>query len=232
MRSLMSERHAAFSGIVAMVLLAIGNFVSGTPPKFNASPASIHAFYADHHRAILIGMILTGLASVCFVWFAMHLVAHVRAAGQAGLGAVLAAGAIVVVAVASIGDALNVALAQMARGGTADGTLKSLYQLSFMTYGRFFWFALLIALPVAVAARRHALPAYLSLIGLVQCVLFVLGGISLRSHGFFAAGGTMVTIAFTGFLVGTAVTAWALWQEEMHSSHARQGHHHPSPTPA
>jgi len=232
MRSLMSERHAAFSGIVAMVLLAIGSFITGTPPKFDASAASIHTFYADHYRTILIGMILTGFASVFFVWFAMHLAAHVRAAGQAGLGAVLGAGAIVVVAVAAIGDALNVGLAQMVRGGTADGTVKSFYQLSFMTYGRFFWFALLIAIPIAVAAQRRALPSYLVLVGLVQCVLFVLGGVSLRSHGFFAAGGTMVTIAFIGFLAGTAITAWAVWQEELHAAHAHQGHRHATPTPA
>ena len=73
MASWLNQRNAAMGGILAMVLLVVGNFMAGNPPKFDASSASIADFYSSHHRTLLIAAILTGLAIPLYIWFVAYL---------------------------------------------------------------------------------------------------------------------------------------------------------------
>jgi hypothetical protein len=45
----------------------------------------------------------------------------------------------------------------------------------------------------------------------VEGVLLVLGGVALKTTGFFSPLGGMTLIAFLGLLVWTLATAWIIW---------------------
>ena len=60
------------------------------------------------------------------------------------------------------------------------------------------------------AAHGDALRWY-TVMGLAAGVLLVLGGLSLKSTGFFSPLGSMTFIAFLGLLVWTLATCWIVW---------------------
>src|SRR5437764_15319715 len=98
MGSWSDRKHGAASGFLAMVLLLVGNFITWKPPRFGAGPVTVLHFYSHHHRAILIGMILTGIAIPLYVWFIAHLATTVGG----HLGAAIALGGILVAACAAV----------------------------------------------------------------------------------------------------------------------------------
>jgi hypothetical protein len=218
MASWLNQRNAAMGGILAMVLLIVGYFMAGQPPKFNASETSIADFYSSHHRTLLIAMVLTGIAVPLYIWF----VAYLAMALDGALGMATALGGILVAAVAATGDTLTVALAHGVRFGDSTATYRLVYQVETLAYSRLFWAGLAISIPVAIAVSKGALKPWVGYIAWLQTVLYLLGGVSLKSSGFFSPTGGMAEIAYLAFFVGTALVAFGMWQSSPAASPARQ----------
>lgn len=210
MGSWSDQRKAAAGGILAMVLLVVGNFMSGSPPKFGADAASIAHYYTQHHRTILIGMVLTGLAIPFYIWFVARLALAIRGPR----GAAIALGGLLVAACAATGDALTAAGSLAARTGGDSTVLKVTYQISTLAYSRLFWAGIAVAVPLALVAAAGGFKAWVRWVAWAQAVLYLLGGVSVRSAGFFSPTGAMAEIAYLAFFVGTAAIAFALWQAE------------------
>jgi hypothetical protein len=208
MASWWNQRNAAAGGILAMVLLVVGTFIFGQPPKFGASQASVVHFFQDHHRTVLIGMILTGLAIPFYVWFIGSLALAIRGT----LGAAIGLGGMLVAAAAATGDALTASSASGAWLSDNAGALRVTYQISTIAYSRLFWAGLAVAIPLAIAVSKGALKPWVQWVAWLQAVLYLLGGLSLKSSGFFSPVGGMPLIGYLAFFIGTALTAFALWQ--------------------
>jgi hypothetical protein len=208
MGSAVNQRQGAMCGIAAVVLLLVGNLIYGQPPKFAASASKVTAFYQDHHRAMLIGMILTGVAIPLYVWFLAHLVLAIR-----GLfGVAVALGGLLVAAAATTGDALTVATTHAAKVGGDPGTIRFAFEASSIAYGRLLWGAVAVAVPLALAGRAGARRSWLAPVLYVQAALMFLGGLSLKSGGFFSPTGGMSVIAFFAYFLGTLAIAVAFLQ--------------------
>ena len=210
MGSWSDQGKAAVGGILAMALLLVGNFMAGSPPKFAATAPSVVHYYSSHHRAILIGMILTGLAVPFYVWFTAHLALSIRGAW----GASIALGGLLVAACAAGGDALTATGAQAVRTGGDARSVRLLYQLSTLAYSRLLWAGIAVAVPLALAAAAGHLKPWVRWLAWAQAVLYLLGGVALKSSGFFSPTGGMALIAYLAFFLGTAAVAFAMWQAE------------------
>ncbi len=210
------DKQAAAGGILAMVLLIVGNFMYGTPPKFNANAAKVVSFYDGHHRTILVGMILTGLAIPFYVWFIAHLANMVGGAQGRAIGY----GGLLVAACAATGDALTAAGSHAAHLGDSPTAIRLLYQLSTLSYSPLFWPGIAIAVVLAMYAAAGGLKSYVRWIAWIQVVVFFLGGISLKAAGFFSVVGGMAVIAYVVYFVGTGLFAFAMWQSAVASAPA------------
>jgi hypothetical protein len=78
---------------------------------------------------------------------------------------------------------------------------------------RSLWFAAALGLITACAAWGR-LPQWYAIGSLVVGVLLVIGGLSLRSRGFFSPLNGMTLIAFVALLASTLATAWVIWRGE------------------
>jgi len=223
MASWLNQRNAAMGGILAMVLLVVGNFMAGNPPKFDASSASIADFYSSHHRTLLIAAVLTGIAIPLYIWF----VAYLATAVDGALGRAIAIGGILIAACAATGDTLAVTLAHGVRLADSAGVYRLTYQFETLAYSRLFWAGLGVAVPLAVAAAKGAFKPWVGYVAWVQAVLYLLGGLSLKSSGFFSPTGGMAIVAYFAFFVGTAVIAFGMWQSSPGEARAQ----HAAPTP-
>ena len=210
MGSWSDQRKAAMGGILAMVLLVVGNFMSGQPPKFAAGSSTVVSYFDDHHRSILIGMILTGLAVPLYVWFTAQLALMVRGLYGAGI----ALGGLLVAACAATGDALTATGSHAARVGDDPQAIRLLFQLSSLAYSRLFWAGLAVAVPLAMAAAAGQLKPWVRWVAWAQAVLYLLGGIALKETGFFSPTGGMAMIGYLAFFIGTALVAFSVWQTE------------------
>lgn len=210
MGSWSDQRKASAGGILAMVLLVVGNFMTGQPPKFGASAATVAHYYSQHHRAILIGMILAGLAVPFYVWFTAHLALAIRGPW----GVAIALGGLLIAGCAATGDALTAAGAQAAHSGGDQNAMRLMFQLSSIAYSRLFWAGLAVAVPLALAAAAGQLKPWVRWVAWAQAVLYLLGGVALKSGGFFSPTGGMALIAYLAFFVGTAAVAFSMWQTE------------------
>jgi hypothetical protein len=56
----------AAAGVAFIVLNLIANLSVGSTPDFDDSPAKIASFFDDHHGAVLVHAVLTGLAAPLF----------------------------------------------------------------------------------------------------------------------------------------------------------------------
>jgi hypothetical protein len=210
MRAWSVERLGALAGVGFIVLNLIANFIVGSPPKFDDSPAEIASFFQDHHRSVIVGVILTGIASPLFAWLAITLALRLRAVGEAAWAAVVFGLAIAAVALGTASDALYGSLARIGTEGD-NGLIQGLYQISGFMAGKAFWFAAGAILATGIVAWR-ALPRWYAWMSLAAAVLLGIGGISVRNKGFLAPGNGMVLIAFLGLMVWVLATGLMLWR--------------------
>jgi hypothetical protein len=213
MRSWPPTRLAAAGGLLAVVLFVVANFIAGeSPPKFNATPDEIASYFGDHHRALLISSLLYGVVAPLFLALVAVLTRLIRARGHGDLGTIAFAGGVAAMAIGAVGDAIGAALTLVAPVDPQLG--RGLYRLSGFVYGRLFWVALALVIPVGLAAWRGALPRWQAWLSAAAAALFALGGISVKGAGAFSPTGVFPLLGFLGLLVWIVGVSIALWRVE------------------
>jgi hypothetical protein len=207
-----AERWAASSGIAFAIILVVSQFLAGTPPHYNASAERIVAFLNDHHQALVVQGILSGVLIVLFLWFLASFAGMYREAGQNRLATIMYGSGVAIVAVAATGDAFTIAATQL-RGTLDATTVQGFYAVSVFFYLKLMWPAAALALACTVATHRsHVLPEWYGLLALCSSAVFVLGGLSIRMHGFFSPAGAMGWIALFTFAGWVCVSSWLCMQ--------------------
>jgi len=204
------ERWAASTGIGFAVLLLVGSFIAGSPKKYNASAADIQSYLQDKHKELLIGGILFGLAYILFLWYLASFAGFFRDAGQGRLSTIMYGAGVATITLGAIGDALGVGLAKLTYFADPN-TVQALYGLQSFVYGRLYWVAAAFVLATALATfRSKAMPDWYAWLSVLVGVLAVLGGLALKTHGFFSPSGGMGFIAFIAFVVWTIISSFGL----------------------
>jgi hypothetical protein len=207
-------RWAALAGVGFVVLTLVGDLLPGKPPKFDERPTKIAAFFLDNHREVLVGLILTGIASALLVWLVAGLAVQLRAVGQPALGAVALAAGVAATVLGAAADTIYGALAQIVTGGNRDFSfVRDAYQLSAFLIGRAFWLAALLVLVSGLGALR-GLTRWYAWTSFAAVPLLVLGGLAVKQSGFFAPGSGMTVVSFVALLVWVLATSLLLWQLE------------------
>jgi hypothetical protein len=209
-----SGRHLAAVGAFAVVALwVVGFFLAGKPPKFDDTPDQVVGYYADHHKQVLIAVVLVAMGLAIYLCVMSQLSLHLRGAGQRSLAPVILVGAAASAGLFAVGDALYGVIAQAVASPGADPALaKALYQLDQFAGIPMYWLALLPIVSVALAAHRGVFPAWAAWLTWVLAVIVALGGVSVKASGAFAAGtGPVATIAFGAALVFLLEVGVLLW---------------------
>ncbi|MHB8641322.1 MAG: hypothetical protein ACYDA3_00320 [Gaiellaceae bacterium] len=208
------ERLAASSGIGFVILLVVGSLIPGSPKKYDASAADIATWFHDKHKSILIAGILFGLAYVFFLWFLASFAGTFRAAGEQRLATVIYGAGVAFVTIGAVSDGVMVALSREVSLGADANTIKLLYGVDSFLYSRMFWIATAIALATAIAnSRAKAMPDWFGWLSSAGAIVFVIGGLSQKTAGFFSPSGGMVMITFIVFLAWVLVASFLLVQK-------------------
>jgi hypothetical protein len=209
MRTWSIERLGAVAGVLFIVFTVVGDALAGSPPGTDESAIKIAHFFATNHRDVVIGAVLTSIAAPLFLLLLAALALRIRALGQAGPAVAIFAAGIAGLTLGAAADALTGTLGRIAPSADPR-TVQSLYQLDGFLTARSLWFAAAAVLLTAWAAWG-LLPQWYPVASLVEGVLLVLGGVALKTTGFFSPLGGMTLIAFLGLLVWTLATAWIIW---------------------
>jgi hypothetical protein len=222
-----AERWAASSGILFAILLVVSNFLAGTPPHYNASSDKIGAFLTDHHRVLMVQAVLGGVMIVLFLWFVASYAGMFRDAGQGRLATIVYGSGVVIVGIFAAASAIMVALVQL-RGTLDSGVIAALYGVSVFFYFKMFWAMAALAFASYLAIHRsHVLPEWYGMLSLAGGLVFVIGGLSVRMHGFFSPAGAMGWIAFFVFAAWVFVGSWLCMQKHpAHSPAMSPAHSH------
>jgi hypothetical protein len=204
-----SNKTAALAGVAFVVLVLIADFVGGSMPKTSDSAAKIASFFAHHHKALLVGAVLSGASSPLFVWLFASLARTMRRLGSPALSVLVFGFIVAGTATATAADAAAGAVVHAATQGDSQFA-KSGYDLSAFFAEKSFWFAAFAALAVWLGSKSMA--RWYGWLTLAAGVLFVLGGIGVRQHGFLATFGAATFIAFITLLVWVLATSFVLWQ--------------------
>jgi hypothetical protein len=208
MKGWAAERWAAAAGIGFVVLNLIGAFApGGSYPKVHDSPAKIAAFAHDHHQALALAAVLTGLAAPLLIWLFAGIASAIRNAGQGPLAVVLFGVAVAGTTLATASDAIWQVLGHVDN----DGFTKAAFQTLGFLVTKAFWCAAIGALVVGVAAQRGAFAQWYAWVNFAAAVLFALGGLTVRESGFLQSAGGLAFFAFMGLLLWVLVSSVVLW---------------------
>jgi hypothetical protein len=208
-----ARQQAAVGAFAVVALWVIGFFIAGKPPKFADSPDKVAHFYATNHKQVLIAVILVAIGIALYIAVLAQLSLYLRGSGQRTLAAVVMLATASSAAVFAIGDALYGAIGQVVASPGADPALAAaLYKLDQISGVPMYWLVLITVFSVTLAERRGLFPRWALPVNLLFMLLLVLGGISVRASGVFAAGtGLFATLAFGSallFLVEIGVVLW------------------------
>jgi hypothetical protein len=200
---------SALAGVGFVVLTLIASFIAGSQPKSSDSAQKIAAFFSHHHKALAVSAVLSALASPLFLWVFATLARAMRRAGASAL-AVVAFGIVVAgTALATASDAVWASLSHAATQGDKQFA-KSGFDLSAFLIQKAFWFAAFLALAVWLGSKSMA--SSYRWLTLIAGALFVLAGLGVRQHGFFATFGPVTFIGFIALMVWVLGTSALLWQ--------------------
>ena len=213
---LSGRRQAAVGAFAVVALWLIGFFLSGKPPKFDDPPAKVVDYYANHHKQVLIAVILVAIGIAIFLLVASQLSLYLRGAGQRSLAPVILVAAAAMMGLFSVGDALYGVIAQaVVMPGAVPGLAKALYELDQFAGIPMYWLSLLLVGSVMIAARRGVFPGWALWFSGLLAVFIVLGGLSVKADGAFAAGtGLFANLGFAAALVFLLEVGILLWSAE------------------
>lgn len=144
---------------------------------------------------------------VLFVWFLASFAGYFREAGQGRLATIMYGAGVAGVTLAAAGDAVQLGVTQLVASGQGSG-VEALFGVSVFFYLKTFWALTALAAAAALATRRSkALPEWYGMLTTLGAVIFLLGGLSVKAHGFFSLAGAMAWIAFIAFAVWVLVSS-------------------------
>ena len=211
MRTWTIGRIGAACGVAFLALNIVGNALPGSPPGTDDTEAKIASFFHDHHRAVVWGTILTGLAAPFFLGLLTALALRLRQAGLGSAAAAVFGLGTAGITIGVVSDGLYGALARIGEQENA-AFAKSAYEIDGFLAAKSFWFAAAVAVVAGWSARR-VLPQWWAVVSVAAAVLLAIGGASLRAKGFFAPLGGMSGIAFLALLIWVLATCFVLWRE-------------------
>jgi hypothetical protein len=212
MRTWSIERLAALAGVLFIVFKVVGNAIAGSPPKTSASALEVAGWFEANHSDVVASAVFTSIAAPLFLLLLAGLALRLRGIGQGPAAVAAFAFGIVGLTVGCASDALFGVLGRIGANTNAD-TVQALYQVDGFLTARSLWFAAALGLITAWAAWGR-LPQWYAIGSLVVGVLLVIGGLSLRSTGFFSPLNGMTLIAFVALLAWTLATSWIIWRSE------------------
>lgn len=195
------ERFAALGGVAFVVLNIVGAALAGQPPAPDDSDEKIAEWFADHAGGIQASQFLGLLSVVALLWWFGSLWRKMSAAegGRHRLSIVAALGLVFsgVLFLAANGILSAVALRNDDVGTSAGFfyTLSSVI-LSSSAAG----IVTFLAAVSALSLRTRFLPQWVSYLGLLAALLFLIGGIGSASDS-----GAIMAFAFIGWIV------WSIW---------------------
>jgi len=194
------QRLGALSGVLFFVAV-LGSFFTPETPDADDPTAKIVSAIADDRTAHLVGIYLSGLASLLFLVFVAALYARLRAAetdrGPSILVALGGLGTAVIILVAS---GVFLALVEAADEGREPAAVRALFELDELMFLFIGWTAAAFYLGVALSSlATGSLPRWLAWIAAALTAVFVIGFFGIFSEG--DDGGVLGWIFFIGILV-------------------------------
>jgi hypothetical protein len=193
------RRLGAMAGIAAMVLIVVGFFLPGAPPKADDPVTEFTDFLVDKRGALLAGTMLIGLGAALLLTFFSALRDQLTVGGRGNAFAreAFAAG-IVTVTINLIGTAI-LAGAAFEVGGLGDDVLnRALVDTAaevFTMAG--FAVAVFFFATAAAVSQSGGLPRWTVPTGYAVGVLQLVSTVAVfAGSGFFAAGGAFAPLAF------------------------------------
>ena len=202
------ERLAAGTGVVWVVLTAVGNIIQTNPPGVNDQVGKITSYYLDHRSAILLGECLIGICAAFFLWFMGSLYGHFRRAeGEPGrVSAIVMGAGVWTLGVFLVEGALYTALAYKIAGEGDSRITQAVWDIAGVaaTFRGYTVGILFVAIAVAVL-RTSVMPRWIGTSALVLGLLQLVRGLRV-----FASSGPFVLLgAFSG--IGFALDGiWVL----------------------
>jgi hypothetical protein len=166
------ERVSWAAGIGFVILLLVGVFLPGAPPKYSDSASRILKYFVDNKDALQIATYLAGLQDLMFLVFLAGLYQAIRRAhGGASWAASLAlGGGVFGLSVATIGSVVVGTIALDPRG--AGGAVRFFYIVSGVCTGMWMFGVTALALAVAITALQTALlPDWLGWFSAIMAVV-------------------------------------------------------------
>ena len=193
------ERLGAIAGIAAMVLIIVGFFLPGAPPKADDAVSEFTDFLVDKRGALLAGTMLIGLGAALLLTFFSALRDQLAVGGRGNAFAREAFGAGIVTVTINLIGAGILAGAAFEVGGLGDDVLNralldtaaEVFTLAGFPVSFFFFSA------AAAVSQSGGLPRWTVPTGYVVAVIQLISTVAVfASSGFFAAGGAFAPLAF------------------------------------
>jgi hypothetical protein len=204
-----ARQLAALGAVVATALYIVGFGLFGSSPKFSADPTKIIGYFHDHHKRVLVAVVLIEIATAPLIALLAQLAVILRDAGSRAEAAVVGIGGAAAAGSLAVGIALYGGLAQLSTfgGGLTPSpdqlSVSPLYRLTQFIQVGWAWMMVVVVATVALAVWRGAHAQWVAIANAIVAVLLVLGGIAVRGTGPLAAG--------TGIFAGIALVAFLVW---------------------
>jgi len=208
-----ARQLAALGAVVATALFIVGFGLFGSPPKFGADPTKILIYFHGHHKRVLVGVVLIEIAAALVIALLAQLALILRDAGSRAEAAVVGIGGAAATGALAVGVGLYGGLTQLATFAAPDSlAVPPLYRLTQFIQVSWSWMMVVVVASVALAAWRGAHTQTVAAANGIIAVLLVLGGISVKGRGAFAAGtGALSLIAMIAFLAWVLHLAAIFW---------------------
>jgi hypothetical protein len=209
MRTWSIERIGALAGVLFTVFNIVGNAIAGSPPGTDETATKIANWFTSNHSDVVIGAVFTSVAAPLFLLLLAALALRLRTLGHGATAVAIFAAGLAAITLGAVADTIYGVLGRISPSAD-ERTVKAVYQLDGFMTARAFWFAAALTLLTAWTVWG-AVAQWYALVSLAEGVLLVLGGIALKTAGFFSPLGGMTGIAFLGLLVWVLATAWVVW---------------------